>query len=54
MSSKRMPLVGKSRNWRMDCCNFILRLASSEEAEGGAVGSLTWEGCIEASGLSRL
>lgn len=24
-------MVGKSGNWRMDCCSFILRLESSEE-----------------------
>lgn len=33
MSSNRIPLVGKSGNWRIDCFSFTLRLASSVAEE---------------------
>lgn len=65
MSSNRMPLVGKSRNWRMDCLSLILRLASSEVEEelgevsrigGASVEASCWSrfGCAEVkSGIVR-
>lgn len=47
-------MVGKSGNWRMDCCSFILRLASSEEEAELAGVSRNGGVSVEASCWSRL
>ena len=52
MSSNRMPLVGKSGNWRRDWWSLILRLANSAAEEVEEAASPFW-GAREASGLSR-
>lgn len=53
MSTKRMPGVGKSGNWRRDLCNFTLRLASSDAACSEELKEIG-VGCLASSLLSRL
>lgn len=45
MSSKRMPGLGKSGNWRSEFLSASVRLESSAAAAGPAAGSPPWAAC---------